>query len=100
MASNPTVWGVHMGAHVADRPKEGGYVAIGWPAMGDLKRIPPSRDAFKAVLAKAYPDKKPGAIPVDAGTMYKFVHEIKAGDIVVYPSSLIGWSTSGGSQEM
>ena len=45
-----------------------------------------SECAFKAALVFAYPDKKAGAIPVDAGTMFKFLHEIEAGDIVVYPS--------------
>lgn len=84
--SELTVWGVHMGAHVGERPIEGGYVAIGWPAMGDLTKIAPNRDAFKAALVAAYPDKKAGAIPVDAGSMFKFLHQIEAGDIVVYPS--------------
>ena len=72
MASNPTVWGIHMGAHVSDRPIDGGYVAIGWTAMGDLRKISSNREAFKAALVFAYPDKKAGAIPVDAGTMFKF----------------------------
>jgi restriction system protein len=48
MASNPTVWGIHMGAHVSDRPIDGGYVAIGWTAMGDLRKISSNREAFKA----------------------------------------------------
>lgn len=86
MAPNPTVWGVHMGAHVGDRPIEGNYVGIGWPEMGDLTQIAPDREAFKAAVAITYPDKKPGAIPVDAGSMFKFLHQIKSGDYVVYPS--------------
>jgi restriction system protein len=86
MPNDPTVWGVHMGHHVSDRPVEGGYVAIGWPAMGDITKLAPNRDAFKDALALAYPDKKKGAIPVDAGSMFKFLHEIKKGDFVVYPS--------------
>ena len=84
--SDLTVWGVHMGAHVGDRPIEGGYVAIGWPAMGDLTKIAPDREAFKAALVVAYPEKKAGAVPVDAGSMFKFLHEIQAGDMVIYPS--------------
>jgi len=36
--------------------------------MGDLRKISSNRDAFKAALVVAYPDKKAGAIPVDAGT--------------------------------
>ncbi|MEP3329199.1 restriction endonuclease [Sedimentitalea sp.] len=86
MSNDTAVWGVHMGAHVGDRPIDGGYVAIGWDKMGDLTKIAPDREAFKAALAVAYPDKKAGAIPVDAGSMFKFLHVIKAGDIVVYPS--------------
>jgi restriction system protein len=81
-----TVWGIHMGAHVSERPIEDGYVAIGWTKMGDLRKIAPSREDFKLAVANAYPEKKAGAIPVDAGTTYKFLHEIKAGDFVVYPS--------------
>ena len=45
-----------MGAHVSDRPIDGGYVAIGWTAMGDLRKISSNRDAFKAALVVAYPD--------------------------------------------
>jgi len=75
-----------MGAHVGDRPIEGKYVGIGWPKMGDLTKLAPDRDAFKAALVAAYPDKKAGAIPVDAGSMFKFLHTIRAGDIVIYPS--------------
>ncbi|MEO5938808.1 MAG: restriction endonuclease [Sphingomonas sp.] len=29
---------------------------------------------------------KAGAIPVDAGTLFKFVHEVCAGDVIIYPS--------------
>lgn len=86
MGNDLTVWGVHMGSHVSDRPIEGGYVGIGWPEMGDISQLAPNREAFKEAVAIVYPDKKAGAIPVDAGSMFKFLHEIKAGDIVVYPS--------------
>jgi restriction system protein len=80
------MWGVHMGAHVEDRPVEGGYVAIGWPALGDVRAIGTSRDDYKRAMTSAYVDIKPGAVPVDAGTVFKYVHEIRAGDYVIYPS--------------
>lgn len=86
MSNDPIVWGVHMGSHVGDRPIDGSYVALGWTKVGDLTKIPPNREAFKQAVSTAYPDKKPGAIPVDAGTLFKFVNVIKAGDLVVYPS--------------
>lgn len=82
----PIVWGIHMGAHVGDRPIEGGYVAIGWPELGDLSVRPTDRETLKRAVAETYPNEKTGAIPVHAGTMYKFMHEIRRGDYVVYPS--------------
>lgn len=86
MSNNPTVWGVHMGTHVGDRPVEGGYVAIGWPEMGDLTKLGPTREAFKEKLGLIAPKEKKHAIALNAGTMFKFVSEILAGDFVVYPS--------------
>ncbi len=86
MAMDVTMWGVHMGAHVEDRPIEGGYVAIGWPALGDARQVGAAREDYKRAMSSAYVDIKPGAIPVDAGTVFKFVHQIQAGDFVVYPS--------------
>ena len=52
-----TVWGVHMGEHVGSRPIDLGYVAIGWPALGDLRQYP-DRDALRAALEVRYAEKK------------------------------------------
>lgn len=82
------IWGVHMGEHVGSAPVEEGYVGIGWAAMGNLERVDPTRETFKRRLAKDYPDAKEGAIPVQAGVLYRFVHEIKVGDVVIYPSKI------------
>lgn len=79
------VWGLHMGEHVGARPIEQGYVAIGWRDMGDLSHYA-DREALKSALAACYPDKKQGALPVDAGTLFRFRREVQEGDFVVYPS--------------
>ncbi len=81
-----TIWGLHMGKQHGSRPIDEGYVAIGWARMGDLSKLAADREAFKAKLAEVYPDKKRGAIPVDAGTLFKFAYDMKPGDLVVYPS--------------
>ena len=81
----PKVWGLHMGEHVGSSPVDKGYVAIGWHELGDLRDYP-DRDAFKAAIAEKIPDAKAGAHPVYAGILYRFAHEMKAGDIIVYPS--------------
>lgn len=88
MSEIKTIWGVHMGKHHGTRPIEEGYIAIGWPKMGDLNALANDREAYKKKLSSAYPDKKPGAIPVDAGTLYRFKCEISLGDLVIYPSKV------------
>lgn len=83
-----TVWGIH-GGKTGDADSlflKKNYIAIGWAKMSDLGKLPADREAFKVRVADAYPDKKPGAIPNNAGQTFRFVHELKMGDLVVYPS--------------
>ena len=86
----PTVWGIHAGrSGDADALfLRNDRVAIGWPAMGDLRLLPPNREAFKTRLQDTYPNTKPGAIPPVAGLLFRFVHEMKPGDVVIYPSKV------------
>jgi restriction system protein len=84
----PTLWGIHAGK-TGDADNlflKKNCIAVGWTKMGDLSVLKPDRDAFKARVAEVYPEKKPGAIPNNAGQLFRFVHEMKAGDLVVYPS--------------
>lgn len=87
-SSSQTVWGIHAGA-TGDADKlflQENFIAIGWTAMGDLGILPANREAFKTKAAHIYTDKKPGAIPVTAGQLFRFVHEMQPSDIIVYPS--------------
>jgi restriction system protein len=83
-----TLWGIHAGrtgdadTHFLKR----NVVALGWNTMQDLTRLPGDREAFKKHVAEMYPDKKPGGIRNSAGQLYRFVYEMKRGDIIVYPS--------------
>src|SRR6266404_1950557 len=84
----PVLWGIHAGK-TGDADTlflKGNCVAVGWFKMGDLAALKPDREALKARVAEVYPDKKPGAISNNAGQMFRFVHEMKPGDFVVYPS--------------
>ena len=85
-----TLWGIHAGrtgeADTLFLKKN--VIALGWNEIGDLSILKPNRDAFKAELVRAYPEKKPGAVPIEAGLLYRFVHEIQPGDQVIYPSKL------------
>jgi restriction system protein len=82
------LWGIHAGK-TGDADSlflNKNCVAVGWAKMGDLGALKPDREAFKAHVAEVYPEKKPGAIPNNAGQLFRFVHEMKPGDLVVYPS--------------
>lgn len=86
--TEPNLWGIHAGktgdADTLFLKKH--CVALGWAKMSDLSAIKADRDAFKAKVAATYPDAKPGAIPNNAGQLFRFVHEMKSGDLVIYPS--------------
>jgi restriction system protein len=88
MMAEGTIWGIH-GGKTGDADSlflKKNCVALGWTKMGDLLKIASDREAFKAAVAKTYPDAKPGAIPNNAGQLYRFVHELQVGDLIVYPS--------------
>ena len=82
------VWGIHAGK-TGDADSlflQQNCIALGWDRVGDLSSLSPDREAFKSRISLAYPEKKPGAIPVDAGQLFRFVHEMRVGDLVAYPS--------------
>lgn len=86
--SNRTIWGIH-GGRTGDADSiflKNNQMAIGWMDMGDLGALSPDRDSFKTRLQAAYSDKKPGYYRVATGQVFRFVHEVKVGDLVVYPS--------------
>lgn len=86
--NDKAIWGIHAGktgdADTLFLKKN--CVALGWAKMGDLSTLRADREIFKARVAEVYPDKKPGAIPNNAGQLFRFVHEMKPGDLVIYPS--------------
>lgn len=88
MKNDTTVWGIHAGVGGNARSifLKKKQVAIGWDTMGDLSKVSPNRDAFKEKLIAVFPNQKKGYYPVAAGQLYRFVHEMKTGDIIVYPS--------------
>lgn len=88
MAQDQQMWGIH-GGRTGDADSiflKEQQIGLGWQSIGDLNLIAPTRDAIKTELASKYPSKKSGAIPVDAGQLYRFAHEVKEDDIVIYPS--------------
>ncbi len=85
----PAIWGIRAGRHgEADNLflKEG-FIAIDW-SLGDLTKLAPDREAFKKRYASYFPAESIYKVANAAGQVYRFVHEIKKGDLVVYPSKV------------
>lgn len=83
-----TIWCIH-GSKTGDTEPlflKKNHIAIGWARLGDLRELKGDREAFKTRLAARYADKKPGAVLNYSSQLFRFAHEIKSGDIVVYPS--------------
>lgn len=81
-----TFWGIHAG-RTGDAEtlfEKHNLVAIGWEPIGDLSTLK-TRDDFKKRYEQVYPDAKAGSVPVSAGQLYRFVHELKIGDVVIFP---------------
>ncbi len=78
------MWGVHN-----DHPEldliGNGFISVGWDEVGDLSGTGPDKEALKQTVAAAYPNAKPGAIPVWAGVLLRFGFEMQPGDLVIYP---------------
>lgn len=84
------MWGIH-GGQTGDADAlflKQNMIALGWDHMGSLASLPPDREAFKAAMAKVYPDDKPGAIRNNAGQLFRFVHEMQNDDFVIYPKGI------------
>ncbi len=80
------VWGIH--TQDDNLFLQSNVIAIGWKSIGDLSLISPSREAFKEKYITTYPDSKKGAIANGAGMLYRFIHELKVGDYIVFPSKI------------
>lgn len=93
------VWGLHMGRpggdvqrrhlELAEDLQRQGYVAIGWPDIGDLTTLPDDRGAFREQFVRSYGESvSTSASAAAAGVLYRFVHILHLSDIIVSPSPL------------
>ncbi len=78
------LWGIHNDQTDLDLV-EGGFVAIGWDELGDLRAVGADRDRLKEHIVRTYPGVKPGAVPVWAGVILRFMAEVAVGDLVISP---------------
>lgn len=84
------IWGIHAGrtGEAHSLFLQGNCIALGWPEMGDLSQLGVTRDGFKNKLAKLDPSLSLPQVAVSAGQPFRFVNEMKLGDLVVFPSKI------------
>jgi restriction system protein len=82
------IWGIHVTGSEGDKLfRERSMVGIGWHEVGDLSKIAPDREAFKTAVAPFFPNKPRGYIINAASQLYRFRHEMKVADWIVYRST-------------
>lgn len=86
---NETIWAVRAGKHDEARifflDEKHPVLALGWHEVPDLSKVADKREAFKRIIVETYPTANPGSIPNSAGQLFRFVHEMRDGELVLYP---------------
>ncbi len=80
------LWVIHISNHekIAQRAQEEGFVCIGWTKMGDASPYN-TREAMKTAMRKTWPDWSDPTVYASYGQVFRFAHEMKIGDPLVYP---------------
>jgi restriction system protein len=81
-----TLWVIQIGNNdrIALRALEEGFVYIGWTEMGDLS-VHRTRPAMRTAMEAAYPSWTAKKINSSYGQTYRFAHEMRVGEPVVFP---------------
>ncbi|MEI2672697.1 MAG: hypothetical protein V9F05_01540 [Chitinophagaceae bacterium] len=103
-SKEPTVWGVFVGEKgdqlEAFNSKSGpfppdpgteGYIAIGWPAIGDMRLYKDNYLDFVEKFRIVYFNKDERVFKTTANMVWNFAFAIKEGDWVLCPSSASGY---------
>jgi MoxR-like ATPase len=62
---------------------ERSVAVIGWSQLGDVADA--SRDQLKAEIRRVYGEERPRSLASQAGEVYRFVHDVSRGALVVLP---------------
>ena len=69
------------------KPHAEGYIALGWPAVGDMNLYKDGYQDFLLKFSKVYPHER----VIQANEVWNFAFEMKEGDWVICPSAATGW---------
>lgn len=66
------------------------HVSLGWNQCGDLRQIPDTQKTFRKQFRSHYPNHASAAVRLKASELYRFLHKMAVGNVVVYPSGKDG----------
>jgi predicted Mrr-cat superfamily restriction endonuclease len=72
-------------------PGSEGYIAIGWPAIGDMRLYQDNYSDYVDKFRIVYPDNNERSFKTTANMPWNFAFKMKAGDWVMCPSSASGY---------
>ncbi len=88
MNDEKTIWGIHAGkmGDAESLFSQENVIAIGWSNFGSSEGLQ-TREDFKSRYAEVYTDVSPQSVATSAGQLFRFVWEMKIGDLVVFPAT-------------
>ena len=83
-----SIWVIRAGvlANAEDYFMRKNRIVLEDPGLGDLSKLEPNRPSFYRAYKAIRPDETSTGISGIGGKFFRFVHEIKQGDIILYPS--------------
>ena len=80
------LWVIHIGNNdmIALRAREEKFVCIGWPELGNLMQFN-TREKMKSAFKDAHPSLSSNSVNSQYGQPFRFAHEIRIGDPLVFP---------------
>lgn len=72
-------------------PKSEGYIAIGWPAIGDMKLYKDNYSDYIEKFRMIYPNANERKLKTEANMVWNFSFKMNEGDWVISPSSASGY---------
>ena len=66
-----------------------GVVGLGFGIAADLRQLPADRAAFKAEYLRLYPELPEASVNQLYAMHFRFLHDVRVGDHVVYPATQV-----------
>jgi len=85
------VWCIHNSSPTADTLFLGSnIVAVGWPELGNLGTVAQSKESLRQLVSATYPERSKASVAGATGQLYRFIAQMREGELVVYRSKQNG----------